>query len=388
MPDKMSDLKKNVEAILFAAGRSVLMREFQSLLHIREEGLIKETITEIKADYEASNSPMMILSEGDGWKLTVREKYLPVVQRINPHTELSKTILETLSVIAWKHPVLQSDVIKVRTNKAYDHIAELERLGFVSKERHGRSFVLGVTQKFLDYFDLPDDKAIKEMFKGFKEIEVAVKKKAGEFEKAKAAQESGGMEAAPAEAEEAGRKESGKEDGGSELEPYIDVPPERPKPKSAAELEVYELPPEEISKDAEEPVKVNAKEEKTGPVKKNELKETPEEKAKRLARELLGEDMPKEHPVEEENGRKLHPKLEEFIAGSVERLAPKRTKQKRDVVVEKRDEEADEEAGQPEEPEQEEASEDDVSKKKPAEEFPGQFSDEGEPEKEDSDKEQ
>ncbi|MBU2560887.1 MAG: SMC-Scp complex subunit ScpB [Nanoarchaeota archaeon] len=385
MSDKMSDLKRNVEAILFAAGRTVLMRELQSLLHIREEGLIKETITELKADYEARNSPTMILAEDDGWKLTVKEKYLPVVQRINPHTELSKTILETLSVIAWKQPVLQSDVIKVRTNKAYDHIAELERLGFVSKDRHGRSFVLRVTQKFLDYFDLPDDKAIKDMFKGFREIEVAVKKKASEFEKEKAVQEAGLVEPEPAKVEGEGQTEEG-----LDLEPYIDVPPDRPKPKSGTELEVYELPPEEVAKEAEASGKEEAKEE-TRPEKREKLKETPEEKARRLARELLGEDMPKAHPVEEESERKLHPKLEEFIAGSVERLSPKKAKRRKEDVVEKKEEESGEEAeqsGGPGQPEKPGAQDKDEDKHKQAEEFPGQFSDEGEPEEEDSDQEQ
>ena len=170
------DLKKKVESILFAAGRAVTLKELQSLLHINEPGLIKETVRELKEEFDANESSMMILPEGEGWKLTVREGFLPLVRRINPHTELSKTILETLAVIAWKQPALQSDVVKIRTNKAYDHISELDRLGFITKERHGRSFLIKVTQKFLDYFDLPDDKSIKEVFKDFKDIEVAVQK--------------------------------------------------------------------------------------------------------------------------------------------------------------------------------------------------------------------
>jgi segregation and condensation protein B len=172
-----ADLKKKVESILFAAGRAILLKELQSLLHINEPGLIKETIRELKEDYESKDSPLMILSEDEGWKLTVREGFLPLVRKINPHTELSKTIIETLAVIAWKQPALQSDVVKIRTNKAYDHIAELNRLGFIIKERHGRSFLVRVTQKFLDYFDLPDDKSIKEAFKDFKDIEIAVQKR-------------------------------------------------------------------------------------------------------------------------------------------------------------------------------------------------------------------
>lgn len=300
-----ADLKKNVESILFAAGRAVLLKELQSLLHLSEPGLIKETVRELKEDYESKDSPLMILSEGEGWKLTVREGFLPLVRKINPHTELSKTILETLAVIAWKQPALQSDVIKIRTNKAYDHIAELERLGFITKERHGRSFLVRVTQKFLDYFDLPDDKSIKEVFKDFKDIEVAVQRKAGKMkqEKAKTGEK-------PEEEPEPGEK--------VELESYVDVLPEMKKPKKGTELEVYDIPPEEVEKEKgpeeTEPEKAEAEE-----VPK-ERKETPEEKARRIAREMIGEEPPKMPEVKKEGHAKskLHPELEEFITEAEE----------------------------------------------------------------------
>ena len=303
-----ADLKKKVESILFAAGRAILLKELQSLLHITEPGLIKETIREIKEDYESKDSPLMILSEGEGWKLTVREGFLPLVRKINPHTELSKTIIETLAVIAWKQPALQSDVVKIRTNKAYDHIAELNRLGFIIKERHGRSFLVRVTQKFLDYFDLPDDKSIKEAFKDFKDIKVAVQKKAGKMKEEK---------------EKTGEKtEKGPEEK-VELESYVDVLPEMKKPKKATELEVYDVPPEEIEKEQEPEAEVSETQRVSDDAHKAELsdkpekaeteerpeepEETPAEKARRMAKELIGEAPPELPSVKPKEEKKLHP---------------------------------------------------------------------------------
>jgi len=114
---------------------------------------------------------MMVLEEGTAWKMTVREGYLQTVRKITPYMEFSKTLMETLAVVAWKQPIMQSDVIKIRTNKAYEHIGELQEMGFLAKERHGRSFLLKLSQKFYDYFDLRDDVDVRNLFKHIKDVE-------------------------------------------------------------------------------------------------------------------------------------------------------------------------------------------------------------------------
>ena len=167
----MSDLTKKVEAIIFAVGKTISEQEIAELSSstVKE---VHEALVDLKNAYEQRESPLLVIPEGDGWKLTVHEKYLTMVQQINPHTELNKAILETLAVVAWKQPATQSDIIKFRTNKAYEHIKELEDLGFVSKVKHGRTYLIKVTGKFFDYFDLPKD-SLKETFKDVKDVEEA-----------------------------------------------------------------------------------------------------------------------------------------------------------------------------------------------------------------------
>jgi segregation and condensation protein B len=339
----MADLKREIEAILFSAGRTVKMQELQLLLNLKNPGLITESVKELVSDYESRASPLMIIEEGEGWKINVKESFLPLVQRINPHTELSKTILETLSVIAWKQPALQSDVIKIRTNKAYEHIDELERLGFVSKDRHGRSFRLTVTQKFLDYFDLPDAAAIKDAFKGFKDIGVAAKKKSD------------------TESDESGADNKPPQKVGG-LQTFADELPPMQKVKHESEVEVFDLPPEEVKQ--EELKEVEEEQEEEVKLSAPKIVETPGEKARRLARELLGEDLPKPKVREKgEEKRRLHPELEEFISGAEKELE----KGEEEDGSQEDSAESDEEASQEE---QEESGDD----KSLTEEFPGQFS--------------
>lgn len=163
----MAEIIKRVEAVLFAAGRAVSLDNIAKFCKASKEE-VKQALLELKQQYEQRDSPLLLIEEGEGWKLTVGEKYLEFIKEIVPTTELTKQVLETLAVIAWKQPILQSEVVNIRTNKAYEHIAELEKLGFISKTKKGRSYLLKPTGRFFDYFDLPEDK-MKEVFKDIKD---------------------------------------------------------------------------------------------------------------------------------------------------------------------------------------------------------------------------
>ncbi|MEM3127260.1 MAG: SMC-Scp complex subunit ScpB [Candidatus Woesearchaeota archaeon] len=159
----MSD-KNKVEAVLFSAGKKVELSEIARLCRLSQERTL-ELLKEIQQDYNSRDSSLKVFDEGTAWKITVKEDYLPIVQNIVAETELEKSLMQTLAVIAWKYPVTQAEVIKIRHNKAYDHMKQLEEMGFVAKEKYGRTFRLRLTPKFFNYFDLPDKKHAKEAFK-------------------------------------------------------------------------------------------------------------------------------------------------------------------------------------------------------------------------------
>lgn len=158
------DYKNQIESILFASGRFVDIQTLLSLTGASNKKVLVNNINALKNEYEDRNSPLMIVHEKDGWKLTVKEKYLPIVRKIISETELPKTILETLAIIAWKAPVVQSEVVNIRHNKAYEHISELTELDFIRKEPQGRSFMINLTEKFFEYFDVEGSKNIRDVF--------------------------------------------------------------------------------------------------------------------------------------------------------------------------------------------------------------------------------
>lgn len=178
------DIKNKIEALLFASGRKMDVDEIARLIKVRDRAIVRDKLLEVQKEYEQRDNPVKLTNEGDVWKLNLKDEYIDLVREINPHTELTKTVMETLAVIAWKQPMLQSDVIKIRTNKAYDHIANLVEAGFIVKEKYGRTYLLKLTQKFFEYFDLRNDESLKAMFKDINE-EILNQKKVADFKDGK-----------------------------------------------------------------------------------------------------------------------------------------------------------------------------------------------------------
>lgn len=177
------ELTKQVESILFSSGRKMPIEELTKLCKTNSDE-VNKALNQLKSKYDSEDSSLMLVEEAGSWKLTVREKYLPLVQRIVTETELPRTLIETLAVIAWKAPILQSKVIDIRTNKAYDHLKELEEAGYISREKHGRTKMIKLAKKFYDYFDLPPEKAM-EKFQKFESVEKAIIEKEQEAKKLK-----------------------------------------------------------------------------------------------------------------------------------------------------------------------------------------------------------
>src|SRR3989338_2092008 len=124
---KKPSVKSKVEAILFSTGHRISLDEISKLSRSLKDDVLN-ALKELQKEYDEKQSSLMLADEGEFWKFAVRDHFIPMVRKIVTETELTKTVLETLSVVAFKYPILQSDLIKIRTNKAYDHLVELEKI--------------------------------------------------------------------------------------------------------------------------------------------------------------------------------------------------------------------------------------------------------------------
>lgn len=156
------------EAILFSAGDWIEIKAIKRAMGrgIKKEQLI-EALKNLQETYNSNKeSAIIIKNSNDLWKMDIKGQYLKYALKLGVNTELSKSVIETLGYIAWKAPIIQSKVVKVRSTKVYDDIKELVKLSLISKRKDGKSYLLELSKKFYDYFEM-SDKEVKKTLKSF-----------------------------------------------------------------------------------------------------------------------------------------------------------------------------------------------------------------------------
>lgn len=153
----MTEERNKIEAVLFTTGRFLNVEEISKMAGIGSIGFIKQALDELKEEYSSNGGALEVINDKDRWKLNIKKDYLHLTDKLLSDAELDLPAQETLAVIAYKQPAIQSDVIKTRGNKSYDHIKKLKEEGFLISEKFGRTKILKLTQKFYDYFDVIED---------------------------------------------------------------------------------------------------------------------------------------------------------------------------------------------------------------------------------------
>ena len=145
---------KKIEAALFLSARYLSIKELVLLTDINPL-MLKELIEKLIQRYNNEESSIEIVIKENMWKMDVRQEYIHMVNKLaTGSSEFTKAEQETLAVIAYKQPVKQSIIIKIRGNKAYDHIKNFISIGLVHAKKIGHTKELKLSDDFFDYFHL------------------------------------------------------------------------------------------------------------------------------------------------------------------------------------------------------------------------------------------
>ncbi len=91
--------------------------------------------------------------------MDVKPEYASLINKIaSGESEFSKAEQETLAVIAYKKPIKQSMVVKIRGNKAYEHVKKFLELGLLTSKKQGRTYILDLSENFYNYFSVSKGK--------------------------------------------------------------------------------------------------------------------------------------------------------------------------------------------------------------------------------------
>jgi len=152
---EQEDLKV-LEAVFFISGRFLSMQELISLSDLNPI-LIRGLIDKLKDKYEKNDLAIEIIEKNGLWKMDVRQEYSHIINKLaTGSSEFTKAEQETLAIIAFKQPIKQSVIIKIRGNKAYDHIKKFSDLDLIKKKKTGHTHELSLSDDFYDYFSISE----------------------------------------------------------------------------------------------------------------------------------------------------------------------------------------------------------------------------------------
>ncbi len=147
---------KKIEAVLFISGRFLTVPELVSFSDLNPI-VIREVLEKLQEKYLKDDSAIEIIEKNGMWKMDVRQEHMEIINRIaTGSSEFSKSEQETLAIIAYKQPIKQSVLIKIRSNKAYDHIKKFFDLGLIRKKKTGHTYDLSLSDDFYNYFNVQD----------------------------------------------------------------------------------------------------------------------------------------------------------------------------------------------------------------------------------------
>jgi segregation and condensation protein B len=170
----MQNLKPIVESLLFVAQEPLTIERLKKVLPEADSKEIRAALAELIEEYDQRQGGFFLREVADGFQIRTRPEHSEWITRlIQPSPmRLSKAALETLAIIAYKQPIIRSDVEQLRGVDCGGILRVLLERKLIRvlgrKEIPGRPLIYASTKRFLEIFDLkslndlPTPKEIKE----------------------------------------------------------------------------------------------------------------------------------------------------------------------------------------------------------------------------------
>lgn len=149
-----------VMATLFVAGDAVEVSVFAELFGLDPDEL-DILIQEIIEEKKNRGDGLMLIRLGGKIQLCTNPKYADYIKELlapDEHTSLSKSVLETLSIIAYKQPVTRSEIDEIRGVRSNYAVTTLVEKGLIhvigKKDILGRPSLFATTDEFLRHFGI------------------------------------------------------------------------------------------------------------------------------------------------------------------------------------------------------------------------------------------
>jgi segregation and condensation protein B len=148
----MNEQEKFLEALLFTASELPL-DEISKQLKLEKDSVL-QLKNSLNNYYQKNNSALRMIEKGNKLSLQLLPEIESKFSFLSPLPKFSKSEMKTLLIIALKQPLKQAELIKYRSNRAYEEIKKLLEEGFILKKKYKNTFLLTTSKKFSDFFNV------------------------------------------------------------------------------------------------------------------------------------------------------------------------------------------------------------------------------------------
>lgn len=153
MPSRVDATVLRLEALLFAGGKPLSVKELTEALDLTDHRPVQRALRQLQQTYEGRQTALEVKRVGDRYALQLREEYVGAAHGVTP-VEMPPRTVKALTLIAYHQPVLQSLLAKMLGEAAYEEVARLRGLNLIHAEPKGATLELRTTKLFAEYFGI------------------------------------------------------------------------------------------------------------------------------------------------------------------------------------------------------------------------------------------
>lgn len=158
----MENVKAVIEALIFASDAPLALEKICIILSNVEKTEIKEAFEKLVMEYNERQGGLYLQEVAGGFQFRTRPELSPWIKKLRstkPHS-LSPQAMETLAIIAYKQPIVKSEIESIRgvdVGAPLKSLLDKKLIRIVGrKDVPGKPIIYGTTKKFLEVFNLKD----------------------------------------------------------------------------------------------------------------------------------------------------------------------------------------------------------------------------------------
>lgn len=151
--------RRRLEAVLLMARKPLTSRKLSQLAGLEDGTQSSSMIRDLNRHYDESGRAFQIKRIAGGYQMLTRPQFSDWIGRLEhipPRPKISRSAMETLTIVAYRQPIIKVDIEAIRGVGSGEMLKQLLEAGLVRivgrSDNLGRPYLYGTTREFLATF--------------------------------------------------------------------------------------------------------------------------------------------------------------------------------------------------------------------------------------------